>query len=370
MAAVPTDAKVRYDGFATDLDGVSMILVTGGAGYIGSLLVRELLAMGETVRVVDTHWFGDPFDPHDNLELVRDDLRSCDTAGLLDGVGAIIHLAGLSNDPTADFAPDLNSESNVLATRRLARAVAEKAGRERREIRFLFASTCSVYYTSSVAGDVNVEQMTEGLPVAPTANYSKTKRLAEIELLRVAEQQPHFCPTMLRKGTIFGLAPRMRFDLVVNVFVLHAWRNRLLKVNGSGEVWRPLLHIRDAVDAYLHLLSSPTEKIRGEAFNLVHKNYRILELAHWIAEILEQHRGVEVQVKRNRSSGDGLRSYYVDGEKITNALGFRPDRGVAQAALEIWDALERGEFGDEPENDPRFFNIRWLKETVAKEGAV
>jgi nucleoside-diphosphate-sugar epimerase len=289
---------------------------------------------------------------------------------LLEGVSDVIHLAGLSNDPTADFAPDLNSESNVLATRRLARAVAEKAQLEQREIRFLFASTCSVYYTSSVAGDVNVEQMTEDLPVAPTANYSKTKRLAEIELLRIAEQQPLFCPTIVRKGTIFGLAPRMRFDLVVNIFVLHAWRKRLLTVHGSGEVWRPLLHIRDAVDAYLHLLWVPTGKIRSETFNLVHKNYRILELAHWIAELLEQHRGVEVQVKRDRSSGDGLRSYYVDGEKITRVLGFKPERGVAQATLDIWDALERGEFGIEPENDPRYFNIRWLKETVAKEGVI
>jgi len=347
-----------------------MILVTGGAGYIGSLLVRELLALGETVRVVDTHWFGNSSDTHERLELVKADLRYSNSEDLLEGVSDVIHLAGLSNDPTADFAPDLNSESNVLATRRLARAVAEKAQLEQREIRFLFASTCSVYYTSSVAGDVNVEQMTEDLPVAPTANYSKTKRLAEIELLRIAEQQPHFCPTIVRKGTIFGLAPRMRFDLVVNIFVLHAWRKRLLTVHGSGEVWRPLLHIRDAVDAYLHLLWAPTGKIRSETFNLVHKNYRILELAHWIAELLEQHRGVEVQVKRDRSSGDGLRSYYVDGEKITRTLGFKPERGVAQATLDIWDALERGEFGIEPENDPRYFNIRWLREMVAKEGVI
>jgi nucleoside-diphosphate-sugar epimerase len=135
-------------------------------------------------------------------------------------------------------------------------------------------------------------------------------------------------------------------------------------------VWRPLLHIRDAVDAYLHLLWTPSGKIRGETFNLVHKNYRILELAHWITEILEQHRGAEIHVKRDRSSGDSLRSYYVDGEKIAKALGFRPERGVAQATLEIWDALERGEFGVEPENDPRYFNIRWLKGTIAKEGVV
>jgi nucleoside-diphosphate-sugar epimerase len=347
-----------------------MILVTGGAGYIGSLLVRDLLALGKPVRVVDPHWFGDTFGPHDNLELVNADLRYCDMSGLLDGASAVIHLAGLSNDPTADFAPDLNSESNVLATRRLAQAVADKAQAEQREIRLLFASTCSVYYTSSVAGEVNVQKMTEELPVAPTANYSKTKRLAEIELLRVAERQPLFSPTMLRKGTIFGLAPRMRFDLVVNIFVLHAWRKRLLTVHGSGEVWRPLLHIRDAVDAYLHLLSAPTGKIRCEAFNLVHKNYRVLELAHWVAETLEQHRGVEIGVKRDRSMGDSLRSYYVDGDKITRTLGFKPDRGVAQATLEMWDALEQGEFGDEPENDARYFNIRWLKDTLAREGAV
>jgi nucleoside-diphosphate-sugar epimerase len=349
---------------------MTLILVTGGAGYVGSLLVRELLTLGETVRVVDTHWFGNSFDTHDNLELIKADLRYCDAGKLLDGVDAVIHLAGLSNDPTADFAPDLNSESNVLATRRLAQAIADRAQAEQREIRLLFASTCSVYYTSSMAGEVNVQKMTEELPVAPTANYSKTKRLAEIELLRVAEQQPLFSPTMLRKGTIFGLAPRMRFDLVVNIFVLHAWRKRLLTVHGSGEVWRPLLHIRDAVDAYLHLLSAPTGKIRGEAFNLVHKNYRVLELAHWVAETLEQYRGVEVGVKRDRSKGDSLRSYYVDGEKITRTLGFKPERGVAEAVLEIWDALERSEFGDEPENDARYFNIRWLKDMYAEEGVV
>ncbi len=346
-----------------------MILVTGGAGYVGSLLVRELLSLGETVRVVDTHWFGNFLDAHEGLELIKADVRYVDTAWLED-VNAVVHLAGLSNDPTADFAPELNSESNVLATRRLAQAVAERAEVEQREIRFLFASSCSVYYTAAVAGDVNVKQMTEESSVAPTANYSKTKRLAEIELLRIADQHPLLCPTIVRKGTLFGLSPRMRFDLAVNVFVLHAWRKHLLTVHGSGEVWRPLLHVRDGVDAYLHLLWAPTGKIWGETFNLVHKNYRILELAHWVTEVLEQRRGVEVRVKRDRSADENLRSYYVDGQKIAKVLGFWPERGVAQATLEIWDALERGEFGVEPENDLRYFNIRWMKETMAKEGAV
>ncbi len=345
-----------------------MILVTGGAGYVGSMLVRELLALGERVRVVDTMWFGDPFVPHERLELIQADLRTPDPAWL-EGIDAVIHLAGLSNDPTADFAPELNSESNVLATRQLAQLVAERATREEREIRYLFASTCSVYYSPTTTEQANVELMTEDLPIAPTANYSKTKRLAEIELLRIADRHPYFCPVILRKGTIFGLAPRMRFDLVVNVFTLHAWRNRVLIVHGSGEAWRPLLHIRDAVDAYIHLLSAPTAKTRGEAFNLLHKNYRVLELAHWVSEVLEQKYGVEVRVKRDRSTDAGARSYFVSGDKIARTLGFRPERGTSEAVVAIWEALERGDFGPEPERDPRFFNIRWLKETVMQAAA-
>jgi nucleoside-diphosphate-sugar epimerase len=341
-----------------------MILVTGGAGYVGSLLVPELLALGESVRVVDTFWFGNRLSDHRRLETLEADIRSYDHARLLEGVDAVIHLAGLSNDPTADFAPQLNSESNVLATRRLAQAVAEKAAREKREIRFLFASTCSVYYTAARDSNFSVEQMTENLPSAPTANYSKTKRLAEIELFRIAERSPLFCPVILRKGTIFGRAPRMRFDLVVNTFTLHAWRERRLTVHGSGEVWRPLLHVRDAVDAYLHLLSAPTERVRGEIFNVLHKNYRILELAHWVAEIIEQHRGVEIRVRRDRSTDNGARSYFVVGDKITKVLGFRAERGTTQAVLELWDSLERRDFGDDPQEDPAYFNIRWLKKTL------
>src|SRR5581483_1269752 len=171
-------------------------------------------------------------------------------------------------------------------------------------------------------------------------------------------------PVMLRKGTIFGLSPRMRIDLVVNVFTLHAWRNQLLTVHGHGDAWRPLLHSRDAVDAYIHLLSAPTDKIRGEAFNVIHKNYRVLELAHWVTEVIEQRYGVDVRVKRDRSGNSASRSYFVSGEKIAERLGFSADRGVTEAVIAMWDALERGDFGLEPEKDPRFFNIRWLKETM------
>jgi nucleoside-diphosphate-sugar epimerase len=345
-----------------------MILVTGGAGYIGSLLVHELLAQGHQVRVVDRFWYGNPFLPHERLHLIDGDVRNINREWL-DGVEAIIHLAGLSNDPTADFAPDLNSESNVLATRILAETTSEIARDEQREIRFLLASTCSVYYSPTTNGHLNVRLMTEDLPVAPTANYSKTKRMAELEVLRVAKSNPLFCPVILRKGTIFGAAPRMRFDLVVNIFTLHAWRKGQVTVHGHGEAWRPLLHIRDAVDAYAHLLWTPTDQIRCQIFNLVHKNYRVLELAHWVSEVLQE-RGADIQVKRDRNVGNGTRSYYVSGDRITDTLGFRADRGTREAVLDIWDALERGDYGQEPENDPKYFNIAWLKKTLLQDSTV
>src|SRR5262245_61781384 len=125
-----------------------MILVTGGAGYLGSLLVPELLSLGHTVRVVDTLWLGNSLPKHAQLDVIQADVRSYDPKWL-DGVGAVIHLAGLSNDPTADFSPRLNAESNVMATRQLAELVARRAASDRHEIRFVFASSCSIYYTST-----------------------------------------------------------------------------------------------------------------------------------------------------------------------------------------------------------------------------
>jgi nucleoside-diphosphate-sugar epimerase len=337
-----------------------MILVTGGAGYVGSLLVPELLALGNSVRVVDTLWFGNSLPAHPQLELIQADVRHCE-ASWLDDVEAVVHLAGLSNDPTADFWPRLNAEGNVLATRRLAELVARRAAADGREMRFLFASSCSVYHTSTPEQGIDIKAKGEETPVAPTANYSKAKRLAEIELLKLADEYAEFCPVLLRKGTLFGLAPRMRFDLVVNVFTLNAWHKRQLTVYGSGEAWRPLLHVREAVDAYLYCLASPLATVRAQIFNVVHKNYRSLELAHWVAEILEEHRHVSVQVKRDRSVQNGERSYYVLGDKIHDLLGFRTERGATQAVLEIWDALEAGRFGAAPQDDPRYFNIRWLR---------
>jgi nucleoside-diphosphate-sugar epimerase len=339
-----------------------MILVTGGAGYVGTELVASLLRLGESVRVVDIQWFGNTLAPHPRLDVIQADVRDVE-ACWLDDVDRICHLAGLSNDPTADFMPVLNISANVFASRRLADVAAEKATNEGRPIRCLLASSCSVYY-SSVAADGHVHQITEDTPVSPTSNYGKSKRLAELELIRASERSPNFCPVILRKGTLFGASARMRFDLVVNAFTLQAWKQRSLTVHGSGEAWRPLLHVQDAVDAYVYLLSAPAEAVRGRIFNVLHKNYRILELAHWVSEILERHRGIDVRVRRDRSIDDGGRSYYVNGSRIAAQIGFRAERGTMRAVLETWDALELGAYGKEPEQDANFFNIRRIRDLM------
>lgn len=251
------------------------VLVTGGAGYVGSLLVPELLALGRFVRVVDTLWFDNPLSNHPRLELIQGDIRQAEFTWF-DDVDSIVHLAGLSNDPTADYAPMLNAECNVWATKNLALIAAERAHQVQYSIRFIFASTCSIYYTSTPEADLNMQGKDEESMVAPTANYSKTKRLAEIELQTLAGEYPEFCPVILRKGTLFGLSPRMRFDLVINTFTLNAWKKRELVVFGSGEAWRPLLDVRDAVDAYLYMLNLPCDKVRNQTFNVLHKNYRVL----------------------------------------------------------------------------------------------
>lgn len=343
------------------LDGRGVVLVTGGAGYVGSVLVPELLSLGEKVRVVDNGWFQRELDPHPNLESVQGDLRAFNP-DWLENVSGIIHLAGLSNDPTADFAPHLNAEVNVQAARILAEKAAQYARREGRTIRFVAASSCSVYYCPTKGDSPEVEVQTETSLVAPVANYSKTKRLSEIAFLDVAARYEEFEPVLLRKGTLFGYSPKMRFDLVVNAFTLAAWKKKMLTVNGSGEAWRPLLHIRDAVDAYVYCLYSPAESVRNQVFNVVHKNYRVLELAHWVVEVLEKHRGVSVNVRRDRSSGDGARSYYVHGDLLGDKIGFHAERGATYGVLEIWDALEAGLFGENPYENPWYFNIRWFKE--------
>jgi nucleoside-diphosphate-sugar epimerase len=340
-----------------------MILVTGGAGYIGSKLVPALLESAMPVRVVDTLWFGNSLPTHPQLEIIRGDLFDFDVAWLED-VDAIIHLAGLSNDVSSEFAPELSINANVGATARLAEAASEKASRRRLPIKLIFASTCSVYGRPTNGTSTVCDLLSEEYAATPTGIYARSKLAAELDLLRLAASNPHFCPVILRMGTVFGLSPRMRFDLVVNAFALDAWRKRVLTLEGAEEIWRPLLHIDDAVGAYIGLLSRQLAQIRQRIFNLLGSNHRIGDLATELASAFGQYSGVFIEVRRNELANNGGRSYCADGQRITEAFGIRPRREIIPAAISIWKALARGDFGSQPQANSRYFNVQCLEQTL------
>jgi nucleoside-diphosphate-sugar epimerase len=330
------------------------VLVTGGAGYIGCVLVPLLLRRGYRVRVLDKLIFGAEglSDVADQIELVQGDVCEFDD-GVLDDIDKVIHLAALSNDPTADFNPEANLLINVEGTRNVAN------GCLRRKVnRFVLASSCSIYYSLNSYDGI----LTEESEINPTAGYSLSKKLAEGLLREMVS--PDFCPVFLRKGTVFGASPRMRYDLVVNAFARDAWDKGRLTVYAGGEMWRPLLHIDDAAEAYINSLELPAEVVRGRAFNLLHKNYRILELAHWTKYVLRDKKPIEVDVMYQ----DGVppRSYQVSGDKFRDVYGYVPPRGIAQSVMNLWQRFEKGtavDFGN-----PEYYNIAWLKMLTAMQG--
>jgi len=323
-----------------------MILVTGGAGYVGCILVRELLSKGEAVRVFDKLFFGDAGlqEVRDKVELIEGDLRYFDEA-ILDGIDSVIHQAGLSNDPTAEFNPKANHEMNTVATEVLASAC------KRRGInRFVFASTCSIYDRGLYAEDRLLDEDSE---VSPRAAYAVSNYEAERALLAMADDR--FCPVILRKGTLYGFSPRMRYDLVVNTFVKDALMTGGLKVFCGGEMWRPLVDVNDAAKAYICCVEAPEQKVRGQIFNLVFKNYRILELAHWVREAFKPIKRVEIEVDYSEYR---TRSYRVSGQKIETVLGFKPSVSVKESVEHMVRMIQKHGYGDFL--NPRYYNIQWL----------
>jgi nucleoside-diphosphate-sugar epimerase len=331
-----------------------MILVTGGAGYVGCILVRELLSKGETVRVFDRLFFGEDGlqEVRDKVELIEGDLRYFDEA-ILDGIDSVIHLAGLSNDPTAEFNPKANHEMNTVATEVLANAC------KRRGIkRFVFASTCSIYDKGLYAEDRLLDEESD---VSPRAAYAVSNREAERALLAMADDR--FCPVILRKGTLYGFSPRMRYDLVVNTFVKDALMNGSLKVFCGGEMWRPLVDVTDAAKAYICCVEAPEHKVHGQIFNLVFKNYRILELAHWVREAFKPIKKLEIEVDYSHYR---TRSYRVSGQKIETVLGFKPSVPVKESVEHMVKMIQKNGYTDYL--NPKYYNIQWLMLLSEMEG--
>ena len=326
------------------------ILVVGGAGYVGSVLIRELLEKGYAVKVLDRMFFGDSGikDVRDRIELVVDDVRTVNPS-TLDDVQSIVNLSGLSNDPTAEYNPKANFEMNTIAAETLA-----KMAKERGIKRHVYASSCSVYYAPAGI-DAEDILLDENIPIDPKAAYSKSKYEAEKRLIALADDD--FCPVILRKGTIFGFSPRMRYDLVVNTFLKCALSTGELNLHYGGEMWRPLVDIHDAASAYILSLEAPEDKVRGEIFNIATKNYRVSELALQVYQILNDH-DLDVCI-RSDYRYKGVRSYRVRTDKAEDILGFRPKITLSESIINMLEMIEESGYTDF--SHPRYYNIQWMR---------
>jgi len=326
------------------------ILVTGGAGYIGSVLVPKLLERGYEVCVLDAMVFGE--EPikgfKDKIELIRGDIRSVGPE-IMDGIYAVIHLAGFSTDPTSQYDPRLTDMVNHIATERLAK-LARAAGIRR----FVYASSCSIYFTLNTP--LEPPLYNENDSINPISAYALSKRCSEQALRDMANEE--FQPTMFRKGTLYGYSPRMRYDLVFNSFVKDAFHKKILTVDAGGEIWRPMIDIQDAADAYIDAIELPLEKVGGKIFNIAHENWSIGNLAKEVQKILKEKKGVDIKLDIRPLTY--TRNYKADTSAFNNAFDFKPSRTMDEAIFEIWDHLE-----NDKEHDPhhiRHYGDKWYKQ--------
>jgi nucleoside-diphosphate-sugar epimerase len=321
------------------------LLVTGGAGYIGSVLIERLLNRGYQVRVLDRLYWGEETLAHvrDRIEIVVGDVRDI-PPHTWDGIDGVVHLAGLSNDPTAEFDPEANWQMNAVATATIGRECV-RHGIER----LVFASSCSLY------DGLQAGMLDEESPIEPRGAYAESKRYAEEQLLALVSEG--LCPVILRNGTVYGYSPRMRFDLVVNTFVKDALVGGRLHLHGGGWMWRPLVDIHDASDAMIAAFEAPGELVRGETFNVLHSNYQIRELAMLVAGSV-QLLGRPVTLDEVPAP-PLVRNYECSNAKLARVLGFIPSRSVVEAVADLLEQLDT----TDPARltDPRYYNIRWLE---------
>ena len=303
------------------------VLVTGGAGYLGSVLVPNLLSDGHEVTVLDRFFFGPeslgPASHGDHLHLVRDDTRWC-SGELFQGQDAVVDLAALSNDPAGALDPWKTYEINFLGRSRVARLAREAAVR-----RYVVTSSCSIYgFQPGV--------LTEEAELRPLTAYARANVLVEQDNLRLATDG--FSPTALRFATLYGNSPRMRFDLAINGMALGGYQHGKIPVMRDGSQWRPFLHVRDAARAIQTVLAADPESVKGRVFNAgdSRQNYQIQALAQVVAGALSHPPTLEMY-------GDpDHRSYQVDFDRIHRELGFEASVFPDRAVHELEEGLRSG----------------------------
>ena len=328
------------------------ILVTGGAGYLGSILVAQLIARGSKVRVLDALLFGDKsldaVKSNPNCELVRGDVRdAAAVAAAMKSCDAVVHLAAIVGDAACNENQQLAAEVNRAATRTLIEMAPGCGVR-----RFIFASSCSVYGASDSFLD-------ETAALNPLSIYARTKIDSEKLLLAAGSHASakDFSATVLRFGTLFGLSPRMRFDLVVNLFAARAASGGRITVF-NAEQWRPFVHVQDAARAVLACLDAPSGAVSGQIFNAGSPalNLQIRDVGEAIQRMIP---GTAIDRIENNSD---QRNYRVSFEKIQRALGFQCHRTLESGIAEICDTIRSGQLAA---STPRDFDNRTLARAAA-----
>jgi len=321
------------------------LLIAGGAGYVGSALIPRLLERGYLVDVVDLFWFGNHLPAEtgiiskDIFELTVEDLA---------GYDQVVFLAGLSNDPMAEYAPSKNFIYNAAAPAYLA-YIAKKADVKR----YIYASSCSVY------GYTDNELFDETKPVSSSYPYGISKLQGEQAVMNLVGDK--FSVIALRKGTASGFSPRMRLDLIVNTMFECAVCDKRIIVNNPS-IWRPIVSIGDAANAYIRAIEA-SEKISG-IFNIASGNYTVGEVADLVAAAVEEMLGIHVtlEIKHIRD----FRNYKVSVQKAENVLSFHSNHNVKRIVASLVENME--EFRDW--DNPLYYNIRTLKTLDAKKPAM
>lgn len=334
-------------------------MVTGGAGYIGIELCKQLIDKGNEVVILDPCFFGEKFLEclQEKFTLIKGDVRNPKKEWFKD-IECVCHLGGFSNDPMAAFSPEANMSINHKGTIKIAK-LAKECGVKK----FTFASSASVYDKGITKEHDIMYDETAEISLNPEYYYSVSKVKAEIDLKKLAS--PDFAVYCLRQGTVYGWGERMRFDLVVNTMLKTALCEGKLKAFHGGIMWRPLVDVSDVARAHIACIKNhkPTKNNCYKIFNVVQDNYRILDLAHMIKHELEQEDiKAEVEVLY---SNEPQRSYRMSGEKMEKELGFKPTIDVRTSVKNMIKEIQRRNLNDKVKlNNPIYYNINWMKHLV------
>lgn len=328
--------------------GVKKVLIVGGAGYLGSVLSRKLLRQGYTVRVLDNLTYGNhgitALFSHNHFRFIQGDCRNIsDIIEAMKEVDAVIHLAAIVGDPACALNPQETIENNYLATMAIA-----QSAKFNQINKFLFASSCSVYGASKNSND----RLTENSPLRPVSLYAHTKIKSETALLSLADG--NFAPTIFRFATLYGVSPRMRFDLVINTLTARAMKHRKIAIFG-GRQYRPFIEVSDAARACIAWLKAPLDMVGEHIFNIGsnEQNMRIQDIGALIGRIIPD---VEIEV---RKEVDDSRDYNVSFEKAMAVLKFAPKKTIEMSIQEMKELLKKEIISDF--THPQYHNYQFLQ---------